>query len=191
MVEHQRQHYHYNEGKPDEVLVGSQRFRQFVVIWQGTAYDDISLWEICGRVEEVAMNSVAHSVDVISVTFGNGFPDFLSFAMVGDVVIVLAQIVVEHPAESIHNSDSQIGHTMLTHIFIHSLAVVVSIHSQCLLHIYIKTLEALVERLYLIFLLAVLLKYDKEDGKYAEQCEDAQVHPLAYGHFHQCYSSKR
>ena len=104
--------------------------------------------------------------------------------MVGDVAVVLAQVVIEHHAECVNHSHSQIWHAMRPYIFVHRLAAVVPIHSQCLLHIDIKALQALVERLYLILFLAVLLKHDEEYGKYSKQREDTKVYPPSNGHFH-------
>ena len=62
MIQNDGEQYYGRQCEPYVMLVGAQRFRQIVVVGQGTPYDDILILEVCSRVEEVAFHRSAASV---------------------------------------------------------------------------------------------------------------------------------
>ena len=150
-------------------MVGTQRLCKVVVVRQSSAYQHISVFQQCCRIEEVASHGIAFTAYVEPLASFQSLHHLFSVMMVGEVVIVFSSVIVYHLAVDIDEGDTQVSYVMFLHIFIYHFPIYRPVAiAACLYHIcqaVVIVLQVKVEHVYLKLFFAVLLKHDKQYGK--------------------------
>ena len=113
-VEHDGQEDDGENGKPDVMLVSLQRFREIIIIRQGTSDDDRVGREIGSHIEVILLQSLRLSLHTRSQSILQRLLYLLAVQVIGKTVIVLAHIVVHHLTVGPYQRDTQILAFMFT-----------------------------------------------------------------------------
>ena len=177
-IEHDGQEDDGADGKPDVVLVSLQRLREVVVVWQGTADDDGVGREIGRHIEVVLLHRLRLAIDTGALSILQCFLDLLTVDVVGEMVIVLAHIVVHHLSIGAHQSDTQVLALVVSNEGGDDILIMVE--RQVLLQQGIVSLQLHRERTDLILFLTHLLEDDETDGEHEEHRQHRKIQLSTY-----------
>ena len=113
-VEHDGQDDDGKNGKPDVMLVSLQRFREIIIIRQGTSDDDRVGREIGSHIEVILLQGLRLSFHARSQSILQRLLYLLAVQVIGKPVIVLAHIVIHHLTVGPYQRDTQILTFMFT-----------------------------------------------------------------------------
>ncbi len=178
-IEHNGEHKDGHDGKPHEVLVGLQDMRQIGIIGQRAPDDEAVGREIGGRIEEIAGEGLAVSVYRRPLTMPHCRHHFGPVGMVGDMRIVLGDVVEHHPSVTVDDCHTHVFHALAAHI-VGQLRLGETVHvMDGLIHAGVVILQPAFQKLDLILLLPIPLKDDERDCKYEKDGQNTREQPMS------------